>query len=94
MPQIESAEDSEQRYADLFKKLDKGGDGRIDIKDLSGELASIGVCTSYAEVNNTPLLRKKVQTLGVGKDDFSQKLRTFTQETIVKNTQCEINVCF
>lgn len=52
MPQkIESFEDSEQRYAELFKKLDKGGDGRIDIKDLSGELKELGVCPSYAEVS-------------------------------------------
>lgn len=51
MPQkIETFEDSEQRYAELFKKLDKGGDGRIDIKDLSSELKDLGVCPSYAEV--------------------------------------------
>lgn len=51
MPQkIETFEDSEQRYADLFKKLDKGGDGRIDIKDLSSELKDLGVSQSYAEV--------------------------------------------
>lgn len=51
MPSIvESAEDMEERYTDLFKKLDKGGDGRIDIKDLTTELKELGVCESYAAV--------------------------------------------
>lgn len=47
---VESAEDMEERYTDLFKKLDKGGDGRIDIKDLTSELKELGVCESYAAV--------------------------------------------
>lgn len=52
MPQIaETFEDSEQRYSELFKKLDKGGDGRIDIKDLTSELKELGVCESYAAVS-------------------------------------------
>lgn len=62
MPQkIESFEDSEQRYAELFKKLDKGGDGRIDIKDLSGELKELGVCPSYAEVSRRSKKKKRNQ---------------------------------
>lgn len=46
----ETQEDMEERYNDLFKKLDKGGDGRIDIKDLTSELKELGVCESYAAV--------------------------------------------
>lgn len=46
----ESSEDMDERYAELFKKLDKGGDGRIDIKDLTDELKELGMCESYAAV--------------------------------------------
>lgn len=48
----ETLEDMEERYNDLFKKLDKGGDGRIDISDLTTELSRLGVCESYAAVRN------------------------------------------
>lgn len=41
----------EARYSDLFKKLDKDGNGKIDIKDLSTELKELGVCESYAQVS-------------------------------------------
>lgn len=61
MPSIvESAEDMEERYTDLFKKLDKGGDGRIDIKDLTSELKELGVCESYAAVDNKISSRLRV----------------------------------
>lgn len=61
MPQeTETLQEVEERYADLFKKLDKGGDGRIDIKDLTSELKELGVCESYAEVNFSRL--KYLQT--------------------------------
>lgn len=60
MPQkVESFEDSEQRYTDLFRKLDKGGDGRIDIKDLSSKLKDLGVCSSYAEVSRKFFFQRK-----------------------------------
>lgn len=48
---LESQEEMEERYSDLFKKLDKGSDGRIDIKDLTSELKELGVCESYAAVS-------------------------------------------
>lgn len=48
----ESNEDMEERYSELFNKLDKGRDGRIDIKDLSSALKELGVCESYAAVRN------------------------------------------
>lgn len=48
---IESVEDMDERYAELFKKLDKGSDGRIDIKDLTDELKELGMCESYAAVS-------------------------------------------
>lgn len=49
--EVETLQEVEIRYGELFKKLDKGGDGRIDIKDLTSELKELGVCESYAEVN-------------------------------------------
>jgi Ca2+-binding EF-hand superfamily protein len=56
----ETAEDMEERYGDLFKKLDKGRDGRIDISDLTSALKELGVCESYAAVRNR---RERVQVL-------------------------------
>lgn len=50
MSSTESSEDMDERYNELFKKLDKGSDGRIDIKDLTDELKELGMCESYAAV--------------------------------------------
>lgn len=61
--EIETAQEVEERYADLFKKLDKGGDGRIDIKDLTGELKELGVCESYAEVSFSSTENKCYETV-------------------------------
>lgn len=47
----ESENETSARYAELFKKLDKGGDGRIDIKDLTAALKELGMCESYAAVS-------------------------------------------
>lgn len=58
----ETAEDMEERYGDLFKKLDKGRDGRIDISDLTSALKELGVCESYAAVRNR---RERVQVLSL-----------------------------
>jgi hypothetical protein len=61
----ETVEMSEERYSDLFKKLDKGGDGRIDISDLTSELKELGVCESYAAVRQ----RRRIQVLFLGKHE-------------------------
>lgn len=49
----ESENETSARYTELFKKLDKGGDGRIDIKDLTAALKDLGMCESYAAVSRT-----------------------------------------
>lgn len=41
----------EVRLERLFNKLDKDGNGRIDIADLSGALKEFGLSSKYAEVN-------------------------------------------
>lgn len=41
----------EQRLEDLFNKLDKDSNGRIDIHDLSEALKDLGLCGTYAEVS-------------------------------------------
>lgn len=41
----------EQRLEELFKKLDKDSNGRIDIHDLSEALKDLGLCGTYAEVS-------------------------------------------
>lgn len=40
----------EQRLEELFKKLDKDRNGRIDIHDLSEALKDLGLSHQYAEV--------------------------------------------
>lgn len=57
--ETESLQEVEERYNELFKKLDKGGDGRIDIKDLTSELKELGVCESYAEVKTSYIYKSE-----------------------------------
>lgn len=42
--------EDEERLEKLFMKLDKNGNGKIDIHDLSGALHEHGVHQGYAEV--------------------------------------------
>lgn len=42
--------DDEERLEKLFNGLDKNGNGRIDIHDLSAALKEYGVHHGYAEV--------------------------------------------
>lgn len=42
--------EDEERLEKLFNSLDKNGNGRIDIHDLSGALREYGVHHGYAEV--------------------------------------------
>lgn len=39
-----------EKYKEIFAKLDKDGNGSIDIKDLTQALKEMGVNESYAEV--------------------------------------------
>lgn len=41
----------EERYAALFRALDKDGNGRIDIFDLSEAIKEFGLSDHYAEVH-------------------------------------------
>lgn len=82
---IESFEDSEQRYAELFKKLDKGGDGRIDIKDLSSELKDLGVSPSYAEVSRRS--RKKKWNQHRDREVSLDKLLAVIEKSSEESTQ-------
>ena len=40
----------EERLEKLFNHLDRDGNGRIDIHDLSAALKEIGISSKYAEV--------------------------------------------
>lgn len=40
----------EERLGKIFKELDRDGNGRIDIHDLSESLKENGLCHTYAEV--------------------------------------------
>lgn len=42
----------EERLEKLFKTLDRDGNGRIDIADLSAALKDVGLSHKYAEVCN------------------------------------------
>lgn len=44
-------QEDEERLEKLFKKLDKDGNGKIDIHDLSDALKKYGVHQHYAEVS-------------------------------------------
>jgi hypothetical protein len=46
----ESSKEEEERLANMFRKLDKDGDGKIDIHDLSAALKRLGMSDHYAEV--------------------------------------------
>lgn len=48
----ELSQADEERLEKLFNTLDKDGNGRIDIHDLSDALKEAGLCHSYAEVRN------------------------------------------
>lgn len=39
-----------QRLESIFKRLDRSGNGRIDIQDLSAALKDLGMSLQYAEV--------------------------------------------
>lgn len=43
--------EDEERLEKLFNRLDKNGNGRIDIHDLSAALREYGVHHGYAEVS-------------------------------------------
>lgn len=47
----ELPQEDEERLEKLFKKLDKDGNGQIDIHDLSDALKKYGVHQHYAEVS-------------------------------------------
>lgn len=48
MPETEL--ESEERLAEIFKSLDRDGNGRIDIQELTGALKGSGMPHQYAEV--------------------------------------------
>lgn len=45
----------EERLEKIFNKLDRDGNGRIDIHDLSSALKEFGLSHQYAEVRVAPL---------------------------------------
>lgn len=47
----ESDLESEERLAQIFKRLDGNGNGRIDIQELTGALKGSGMPHQYAEVS-------------------------------------------
>lgn len=51
----ELPQEDEERLGKLFAKLDKDGNGKIDIHDLSSALSEHGVHHRYAEVKTNKL---------------------------------------
>lgn len=47
----ESDLEMNERLANIFKQLDKNGNGRIDIQELTAALKGCGMSAQYAEVN-------------------------------------------
>lgn len=48
----ETDSEIEERLANIFKRLDKNGNGRIDIQELTTALKDSGMSQKYAEVIN------------------------------------------
>lgn len=48
--EVETEQETEQRLANIFKRLDRKENGRIDIQDLSAALKDFGMSVQYAEV--------------------------------------------
>lgn len=46
----------EERLAMIFNRLDRSGNGRIDIQDLISALKGVGMSQQYAEVSVNPQL--------------------------------------
>lgn len=47
----ESDRETDERLAVIFKQLDRNGNGRIDIQELTASLKDLGMAHQYAEVN-------------------------------------------
>lgn len=43
--------ESEKRLANIFRQLDRNGNGRIDIQELTEALKGFGISQQYAEVS-------------------------------------------
>lgn len=52
----ESDYEIEERLANIFNRLDRSGNGRIDIQDLISALKGVGMSQQYAEVSVNPKL--------------------------------------
>lgn len=57
--QCETDLEIEKRLANIFNRLDRNGNGRIDIQDLISALKGVGMSQQYAEVSKH---RLKVNT--------------------------------
>lgn len=55
----ESELESEERLGMIFKRLDRNGNGRIDIQELTGALKGSGMPHQYAEVSRLSIVKKK-----------------------------------
>lgn len=53
--------EDEERLGNLFKQLDRDGNGRIDIHDLSEALREFGLSSVYAEVSTISFIRSYQQ---------------------------------
>lgn len=49
--QSETELEIEERLANIFNRLDRSGNGRIDIQDLISALKGVGMSQQYAEVS-------------------------------------------
>lgn len=62
---VESDYEIEERLGQIFKQLDRNGNGRIDIQELTTALKDSGVSHQYAEVNLNGSMSRKKTKLGI-----------------------------
>lgn len=77
----ETDSEIEERLANIFRHLDKNGNGRIDIQELTSTLKDSGVSRQYAEVSSFSQFfsRPKTKNKSVGELKSLLQIKHFQQ---------------
>lgn len=95
---VETDLEIEQRLGSIFERLDRNGNGRINIQDLTCALKGVGMSTQYAEVGVIRLffififLLQFTQLIRLFYSSYDGK-KKFNRKKEINNTNCHLN-CF
>lgn len=79
---VESDYEIEERLGHIFKQLDRNGNGRIDIQELTTALKDSGMSHQYAEVNLNVTINQRKETkfcISICSNSFSWFLVCFLE---------------